>query len=469
MEDKNELEYKEQQIASVLTQKQQAEALAFCENCKVFLKNGKTEREAAKFIVAAAGKAGFKEWNGTPVKAGEKVYFINRKKSVVLVKAGTADIEQGINLIIAHIDSPRLDLKPKPLYEDGGMALLKTHYYGGIKKYQWTTTPLAIHGVVIKKDGTPAEVKIGEDEGDPVFCITDLLPHLSRNQDQKKLSEGIEGEGLNVLIGSLPIKKEGKAGDKDKEDSKEAAGIKQNILKLLNSKYGITERDLVTAELEIVPAFKAKDVGLDLSMLGSYGLDDHICAYPSLMSVLELKNNKKTAVLILADKEEIGCEGITAPTPLFIRDLIADIAGKDKNIRKVLAGSACMSADVTAAFDPNYADAYEKRNSSILGYGVSVEKYGGARGKGGSSDASAEFVSKICTMLDDNKVIWQTGELGKIDLGGGGTFASEVAHAGVEVIDVGVPILSMHSPFEVASKMDIYMTYLAYSKFLEKF
>ncbi|MDR0850121.1 MAG: aminopeptidase [Christensenellaceae bacterium] len=455
-----DLEYNEKFVTEVVDQQYIDRAMKFCEGYKDFLNNAKTEREGVKTIRALADKAGFREWDRKgKLTAGERVYFVNRKKTIVLISMGSEDIEKGVNMTVAHLDSPRLDLKTKPLYEDGGMGYLKTHYYGAIKNYQWTTIPLALHGVIIKKDGSSVDVKIGEDKYDPVFCITDLLPHLSRKQDEKKMKEGIEPEGLNILIGSIPLK----GSDKDKPGS-----VKKNILEILNKKYGVVEQDLVTAELEIVPAVEAKDIGFDRSMVGAYGQDDRICVYPTLQAILNLKGNQKTSVVVLADKEEIGFCGITAPTPLFLRGIIEQLAmGKD--LRLTLENSACLSSDVNAAFDPLYADVFESRNSTYLGKGLAICKYTGYAWKAGASDASAEFLSRFTRLFDKHNIVWQTGEIGKAGAGGGGTFATEIAAAGIEVLDAGVAILSMHSPFEIASKLDIYSFYQGCEVFLKDF
>lgn len=459
--DKKSLEYSEKFVAELVDAKYIDDAMQFCEGYKNFLDNAKTEREGVKTIKALAEVAGFKLWDEKrKLTAGERVYFVNRNKSIVLIVKGSEDIEKGVNMIVAHIDSPRLDLKTKPLYEESGMGYLKTHYYGGIKTYQWTTIPLSLHGVIVKKDGTSVDVKIGEDKDDPVFCITDLLPHLSRKQDEKKMKDGIEAEGLNILIGSIPLK--------DSDDEDKPGSVKKNILEILNKKYGIVEQDLVTAELEIVPAQNARDIGFDRSMVGGYGQDDRVCVYPALQAILNVANNKRTAVAVLADKEEIGCYGVTAPTPAFIRDIVESIADGG-NVRTIIKNSACLSSDVNAAFDPLYADVFESRNSTYMGKGIAVCKYSGYGGKGGASDASAEFLSKFTRLFDKHNIAWQTGELGRIGAGGGGTFAVDIASAGIEVLDAGVAILSMHSPFEVASKLDIYSLYQGCEVFFKEF
>ena len=440
-------------------------AFDFCEEYKKVLNAAKTEREFAAYAENMALAKGFIRIedalaSGKKLKAGDKVYQLNRGKSVLLAVVGKNPIEQGVNVTGAHIDSPRLDLKQNPLYEDTDMALLKTHYYGGIKKYQWVTVPMALHGVVIRKDGTKVQVSIGEDESDPVFTITDLLPHLAQDQMQKKATEVIAGEGLNLLIGSIPFNDE-KAKDK----------VKLNIMNLLNQKYGIIEEDFQSAEIEIVPAHKAKDVGIDRSMIGGYGQDDRVCAYPSLKAITELDIPERTAVCILSDKEEIGSTGNTGAESSILEDFIAFVCSlaapnyNDIVLRRCLRASKMLSADVNAAVDPNFDGVNDRKNSTFLGKGVMIQKYTGSRGKYGASDANAEFVGEVRRILNDAKIIWQTGELGKVDQGGGGTIALYAANIGMEVIDCGVPILSMHSPFEIASKIDIYMSYKAYKAF----
>ena len=363
----------------------------------------------------------------------------------------------GVNITAAHVDSPRLDLKPNPLYEELELALFKTHYYGGIKKYQWTALPLALHGVFAKKDGSVIEVNIGEDDSDPKFVINDLLPHLAREQNKRTLSDGIRGEELNVLVGSMPFKS---------DEGSEL--VKLNILKLLNEKYGITEEDFLSAELELVPAAKASDIGFDRSLVGAYGQDDRVCAYPALTAVLEVEAPEKTAIAILADKEETGSDGNTGLNSDFLSHVVHDICvmqGCDETV--ALRNSKCLSADVNAGTDPTFQDVMERRNASFLNYGVVVTKYTGGGGKGSTSDASAEYVAEIRAMLDNAGIIWQTGELGKVDAGGGGTVAMYVANLGVDVIDLGVPVLSMHAPYETTAKLDVYMCYRAMYEFMK--
>ena len=430
----------------------------FCEGYKEFLNASKTEREAVEFAVNIIEKNGFVEYQkGMKLKPGDKIYRNNRGKAIITAVIGKEDIKNGVRLCAAHIDSPRLDLKQHPLYEDNELALFKTHYYGGIKKYQWTVIPLALHGVIIKADGSSVKVKIGEDENDPVFCINDLLPHLAADQMKRNLAQGIKGEELNIVIGSRPFKESGLSD-----------AVKLNIMKILNEKYGIVEDDFVSAELEAVPAFKAKDIGFDRSLIGSYGHDDRVCTYTALMAAVNCNNPEYTAVTVLTDKEETGSDGNTGLQSAYLKYFIADIAAEfGAEGREVLSNSQCMSADVNAAFDPTFPDVMEKRNCAFINYGVVVTKFTGARGKSGTSDASAEFVGKIRRLLDENEVIWQTGELGKVDMGGGGTVAAYIANLNVDTIDVGVPVLSMHAPFETVAKIDVYQTYKAFAAFVK--
>ena len=423
-----------------------------------FLGAAKTERLAVKKAIALVEAQGFKEFKEEEkYNAGDKVYINNRGKSLALVVIGTEPVEKGVRIAAAHIDSPRIDLKPNPLYEDKELALFKTHYYGGIKKYQWTAVPLALHGVFCKKDGTTVEVSIGENEDEPVFVITDLLPHLAQEQVKRPAGEIIKGEELNILVGSMPFK-----ADEGSEL------VKLNILKLLNEKYGIVEEDFLSAELECVPAGKPRDIGFDRSLIGSYGHDDRVCAYPCLMASMDVTSPKYTTVSVLADKEETGSDGNTGMNSAFLQYIVEDLAKmQGGNGYRALRNSKCLSADVNAAYDPTFPDVMEKKNASQINYGAVITKYTGSRGKGGTSDASAEFVGWIRKILDDRNVTWQTGELGKVDLGGGGTVAKYIANLGVDVVDLGVPVLSMHAPFEVVSKFDVYMTYLAVKALFE--
>ncbi|MBQ8960899.1 MAG: aminopeptidase [Ruminococcus sp.] len=429
----------------------------FAEDYKAFLDSAKTEREAVIAAKAILEAEGFKEYKkGMELKPGDKIYRCNRGKSLVISVIGTAPISEGVRLCAAHIDSPRLDLKQNPLYEDNELALFKTHYYGGIKKYQWTTIPLALHGVIIKADGTSVPVSVGEDENDPVFCVTDLLPHLAQEQMKKPLAQGISGEQLNVLIGSVPFLCDG-----------ESEGVKLNILNILFEKYGITEADFISSELEVVPAFKAKDIGFDRSMIGGYGHDDRCCSYPALRAAVHCTAPVHTSVTVLTDKEETGSDGNTGLCSSYLEYFIADLAEDLGSCgRDVLSASECLSADVNAAFDPNYAEVNERNNCAYVNKGVCITKYTGARGKSGTSDASAEFTGRIRRLMDKEGVIWQTGELGKVDAGGGGTVAAYIANLDVDTIDIGVPVLSMHAPFEIISKLDLYNAYKAFVAFI---
>ncbi|MBO5374651.1 MAG: aminopeptidase [Clostridia bacterium] len=428
--------------------------MSYAEGYKKFLDSAKTEREAVKQGIKMATEAGFTEYKlGDKIVAGGKYYLNNRDKSLYIFVAGTNSLENGIKICAAHIDSPRLDMKQHPLYESENMAYLKTHYYGGIRKYQWVTIPLALHGVVSRADGERIEVVIGEDEGDPVFCITDLLPHLAQEQSQKTLANAFSGEGLNLLIGSEPY------GELDE-------AVKLNMLKILNEKYGITESDFISAELSAVPAIKARDLGLDRSFVAGYGHDDRVCAYPAITAILENKDSKDTIMCVLADKEEIGSEGVSGMQCDLIVDLMEELCKcLGGNFNVVKASSSCLSADVNAGYDPMYPEVFEKRNSSLMNCGVVMSKYTGARGKSSTSDASAEYVGKIRRMFDENGVIWQTAELGKVDIGGGGTVAMYIANHNIDTVDLGVPVLSMHAPMEIIAKNDLYEAHKAFSTF----
>ena len=431
----------------------------FAKGYKLFLDKGKTERECVSFALNLLKNNGYEEFDkNKKYKAGDKIYSVNRGKAIIAGTIGTEDISEGIRINGAHIDSPRLDLKPNPLYERDEIAYFKTHYYGGIRKYQWGTIPLALHGVIVKKDGTSVEINIGENEEEPVFYISDLLPHLSAVQNERKLSEGLKGEELNIILGTLPF---------DDEDVKEP--FKLYILSILNEKYGINERDFARAELEIVPAAKSRDVGFDRSLIGGYGQDDRVCAYTALIAEVECKNPKYTTMTILTDKEEIGSVGNTGLNSHYVYDYITYIAENfGADVKDVCKKSACLSSDVNAAFDPGFPDVYEKNNSCYLNHGCVLTKYTGSRGKGGSSDAGAEFMAKITDIMDRAGVYWQVGELGAVDVGGGGTIAQFVAALNIDVVDLGVPIISMHSPFEISSKLDVYNTYLAFKAFYEE-
>lgn len=428
-----------------------------------FLNVAKTEREFIKHARKLANENGYKDiMEFDTLKPGDKIYFVNREKSMYLAIIGEKSIEEGLHIIGSHVDSPRLDLKPNPLYEDTGLAYFKTHYYGGIKKYQWTTIPLSIHGVIVKVNGEKIEVNIGEDEEDPIFTITDLLPHLAQEQMEKKLKNGVDGEDLNLLIGSIPY-----------SSSKISEKVKLNILNILNQKYGITEADLTSSEIELVPAFKARSLGFDGSMVAAYGQDDKVCAYTSLHAMMELENVKNTAVCILSDKEEIGSMGNTGMEShmfdFFISEILNKLGVNRPNLLdKVFCFSKMLSSDVDAGFDPIYASVSDKHNAGFLGKGISLNKYTGARGKSGASDANAEYVAWVRNILERNDIKYQIAELGKVDIGGGGTIAYIIANKGADVIDCGVPVLSMHAPYEVTSKYDIYSAYKTYKAFWEE-
>ncbi len=438
-----------------VTDNEISKADEFCEPYKDFLNKSRTEREAVAEAVAMAKENGFTEYDPDKTyNPGDKVYIVNRNKAVGLAVIGKFGTKKGVMLSIAHIDSPRIDLKPNPLYEKENMALFKTHYYGGIKKYQWTTIPLSLHGRVCKTDGTYVDIAIGDEDDDPCFCITDILPHLGQEQAKKRLGEAFTGEDLNCLVGSRPYCDE------------EGEQVKLNTMKLINEKYGFTEKDFLSAELTLVPSFKARDIGFDRSMIGSYGHDDRVCAYPALMAIIDAGVPEKTCITYLTDKEETGSDGNTGMQSDFLRYFIYDLARSEgQEGYRVLSMSKCLSADVNAAVDPTYESCFEARNSSYINEGVVISKYTGARGKSGTSDASAEYMGEIRGMLESNNIIWQIGELGRVDLGGGGTIAKYVANMNVDVVDLGVPVLSMHAPFEIVSKIDVYMAYLAFLHF----
>ena len=435
-----------------------AAAQEFCEGYKLFLDRGKTEREAAAYSEELLKNAGYKPFApGMKLNPGDKVYRIDHKKCVLAATVGTKSLADGFHLNIAHIDAPRLDLRPVPLYEDKDFGYFRTHYYGGIRKYQWVAIPLALHGTVVRADGTTVDINIGEQPGDPVFCITDLLPHLSAKQNEKKLPEGISGENLNVLIASTPI-----------EDKELADRVKLNVLGMLHDAYGITERDFTRAEIEVVPAFTARDIGLDRAMIGAYGQDDRVDAYTALKAEIDTCNPARTTVCVLTDKEEVGSDGVTGMNSEFAYNFLRELcAAEGVDALTAFRASKCLSADVTAAYDPSYADAFEPNNGTYAGRGIAIYKYTGSRGKSSTNDACAELVGYLTNLLDSKQVSWQIGEMGKIDLGGGGTIAKYVANRGIDTIDIGVPVLSMHSPFEVVSKADVYMAYLAFKAFCE--
>lgn len=450
------------------TEEQEREMEAVASKYRHFLNVGKTERECVTEIIREAEEAGYVELEkkiaqaGT-LKAGDKVYTVGMKKIVSLFHIGEDSIEEGMNILCAHIDSPRLDIKQNPLYEDTDLAYLDTHYYGGVKKYQWVALPLALHGVVVKKDGSVVEVNIGEAEEDPIVYITDLLIHLSGQQLQKKAAEVIEGESLDILIGSRPLK--------DVPDEKKKEAVKENVLRILQDKYGIEEEDFLSAELEIVPAGKARECGLDRSMIAGYGQDDRVCAYTSLLAMLEMEAPKRTSCCLLVDKEEIGSVGATGMQSRFFENSVAELLegmGKysELTLRRALRNSSMLSSDVSAGYDPAYAEAFEKKNTAYLGRGIVLNKFTGARGKSGSNDANAEYVARVRRIFDEHEVGFQTAELGKVDFGGGGTIAYIAALYGMEVIDSGVAVLSMHAPWEVTSKADVYEAKKAYKAFL---
>lgn len=433
----------------------------FCEGYKEFLGSCKTEREVAAWVDNLAVNNGYVKFDafGETLNPGDRVYINNRGKSVILCVKGKRSIKDGVRIAAAHIDSPRMDLKQCPVYENEGLAYFKTHYYGGVKKYQWTAIPLSLHGRICKNDGTFVDVRIGEEAGEPKFCITDILPHLGGEQMARKANEIVKGEELNVVIGSRPFK-----------DDEESERIKLNILSLLYEKYGIVERDFLSAELELVPAFTVDDIGFDRSMIGGYGHDDRVCSYPALQAILDVEEIPEyTAITVLTDKEETGSDGNTGLQSSYLKYFIEDLARLEGyEGRDVLRNSKCLSADVNAAYDPTWSSVFEKSNASFINNGVCVTKFTGSRGKAGTSDASAEYVSWVKALLENNGVLWQSGELGKVDGGGGGTVAMYIANLDVDTIDVGVPVLSMHSPYEIVSKIDVYMAYKAFITFFTK-
>ena len=424
-----------------------------------FLDKAKTEREATAYSIELAKKYGYTEYKfGEPLSVGDKKYYNNRGRCLVLFRIGENDLEaDGIRLLAAHIDSPRIDLKQVPMYEDAGMGFFKTHYYGGIKKYQWTAIPLALHGVMVRKDGTSVEVVIGEDANDPIFYINDLLPHLASRQSAEPLGTAISGETLNILMGGLPY-----------NDSEVSDKIKLTALSYLYEKYGVTEEDFLSAELSLVPAYNARNVGFDGALIAAYGHDDRVCAYPALTALLQLESSARTAMVVLADKEEVGSMGVSGMQSDIFVDIIDEISlAFGKNPRIVRLNSKCLSADVNAAYDPNFPDVYEKKNSAMISCGTVMSKYTGSRGKSGTSDASAEFIGLVRKIFDDNGVIWQSAELGKVDAGGGGTVAMYIANHNIDTVDLGVPVISMHAPLEVVSKADVYSTYEACLAFIK--
>ncbi|MCM1047500.1 MAG: aminopeptidase [Clostridiales bacterium] len=463
--------------------KQLKEVDAFAKEYIDFLNNGKTERECIDTIVNIIEKAGYKELNGliknnTALKCGDKVYSVWMNKSIVMFKIGEKDMSEGMNILGAHIDSPRLDVKQNPLYEDGGFAYLDTHYYGGVKKYQWVTIPLAIHGVVVKKDGTTIEVNVGENEDDPVFFVSDLLIHLAQEQLEKKASKVIEGEALDIIIGNKPLiidkkdKKDKKDSEKDENEKAGKDAVKSGILAILKESYDIEEEDFISAELEVVPAGSAREAGFDRSMILAYGQDDRVCAFSSLKAMLEVDKTERTACCILVDKEEIGSVGATGMRSQFFENAVAEVmnlTGKfsELGLRRCLAASCMLSSDVSSAYDPGFASSFDKKNVAYLGGGMVFNKFTGSRGKSGSNDANAEYIAHIRDIFEKEKVNFQTAELGKVDLGGGGTIAYILALYGMNVIDSGVAVLNMHAPWEATSKADVYETKRGYVAFLE--
>ena len=438
-----------------LTETDRAELEGYCRRYMDFMDAAKTERESVTETIRIAAQHGFREFKaGMALQPGDRVYANNRGKSIIFAVIGRKPLSEGCHITAAHADSPRLDIKPNPLCEDSELAFLKTHYYGGIKKYQWTTVPLALHGVITTQDGTVHTVTIGEDERDPIFCVTDLLVHLSADQMKKTLADGVTGENLRVLMGTQPI--EGEGSDR----------VKKNILRLLHEKYGVVEEDLLSAELTMVPAGKCREVGLDRSMISAYGHDDRVCVYAEFEPLLSLETPAYTAVCVLADKEEIGSVGVSGMQSQFFENFMADLCDlQDVKLRHCLAASTCLSADVSNAYDPLYAETCDKQNNSRLNYGIALCKYTGSRGKGGASDASSELFNQIRTLFNREGVLWQTAELGKVDQGGGGTVAAYMANRNIDTLDAGVPVLSMHAPMELVSKLDAYMTMKAMRAF----
>ena len=457
----SKLAYKRTNVYEIADEKLMKAIFDYAEGYKTFLDEGKTEREVCAYVVKAAEAQGYKPFTfGTKLNAGDKVYYNNRGKNVYLIRVGKKDVAtDGIRIIASHIDSPRIDLKQVPLYEQENIAFAKTHYYGGIRKYQWATIPLALHGAVILKNGEKLEVRVGEDANDPVFYISDLLPHLAAKQNAKPLGEAIEGEGLNIWLGNIPYT----AAENDKDKT-----VKENVLKILHDKYGMEEADFLSAELSLVPAYNAKDIGFDRALIGAYGHDDRVCSYPAYTALFDAETPDHTVMVVLADKEEIGSEGVSGMQCAIFTDLINEIAASfGASSAAVRANSKCLSADVNAGYDPNFPEVLEKQNATYISHGAGVTKFTGARGKSGSSDADAEYVGYLRKLFDENGVIWQTGELGRVDVGGGGTVAKYIANMNIDTIDIGVAVISMHAPYEVVSKADVYETYLAFKAFIK--
>ncbi len=460
---KDELFYSKKSAFELRSPEELGEAKEYAEGYRKFIDAAKNEREAVVYVSALLRDAGYKEYRlGDKIKPGDRLYLNNRNKSLIAIKAGTGKIDDGVRIIASHIDSPRLDLKPNPLYESDGIAYFKTHYYGGIRKYQWATIPLALHGIVRKTDGETVDVRLGDEPGDPVLCITDLLPHLAKDQNQKPLNQAFTGEGLNLLCGSSPyFESDGKITEADDK-------VKLNIMIALNEKYGIKEADFLSAELFAVPAQNCVDVGLDRWLMGAYGHDDRVCAYPSVTALIDSGDTEKTSIIVLADKEEVGSDGVAGMQSSMLLDLISELAsnlGGNSNVIRV--NSKCLSADVTVCFDPMYPEVSEKKNSALLHCGIGLTKYTGAGGKGATNDCPAEFLAEVRKVFDDAGVVWQTGELGKVDQGGGGTVAKFIANRNIDTVDVGVPVLSMHAPFELISKLDLYEAHRAFLAFLK--
>ena len=446
--------YKNKNAYEVMTDAEKKECDQFSKDYMSFLDASKTEREAVETSIQVAKYSGFSEYRfGDKLEKGGKYYLNNRGRSVIFFVIGTEPLENGVRIAASHIDSPRIDLKQHPLYESDDLAYFKTHYYGGIRKYQWATIPLAMHGVVVKADGTSVKITVGENDSDPVFYIDDLLPHLAKEQNSRSLGDGITGEQLNILVGSIPVDKEGSA-------------VKAGVLKILNEKYGITDEDFISAEISLVPAFKSRYIGFDRSLIGGYGHDDRCCAYPSLRAIIEVNKPVHTLFTVLADKEEVGSMGNTGMQSEIFVDLLATVCQQfGANFFACKHNSKCLSADVNAAYDPNFSGVFEKNNACFVNHGVVLTKFTGSRGKSGTSDASAEYVGFVRRIFDNAGIVWQTGELGKVDQGGGGTVAQYIANKNIEVVDLGVAVISMHAPYEVISKADLYMAYRAFKAF----
>lgn len=452
----NELTYTKKNFYKDCTPEDVSAAYEYCKGYVNYLDESKTEREAVKYSVTLAEANGYKPYTfGMEIKAGDKYYYNNRSRSLFLFRVGSEDINNGIRILASHIDSPRLDFKQMPIYEDGGFCFAKTRYYGGVRKYQWVALPLALHGVIVKRDGEVVDVKIGDEETDPVFYINDLLPHLAQEQSKKPLSTAIPAESLNILLGSRPI-----------ENNEDGNAIKMNILSLINEKYGTTEEDFLSADIFVVPAGKARDVGFDRSLISAYGHDDKVCAYPSLTALFESDDSEHTIMVVLADKEEIGSEGNTGMKSELFTDIMQSICESlGGNYFAMKANSKCLSADVTACFDPNFAECYDSKNVTRINCGVAMSKYTGHGGKSGTNDAPAEYVAWIRKIMAENNVLWQTGDMGRNDLGGGGTVAKYIAEHNIETVDLGVPVISMHAPYEVVSKADVYSAHKAFLAF----